>query len=129
MMEYRAEVRTVSSDPGRSARMIPSSCPPMRSMAVRERVLRTSVCNPIRCTCHTSKACSIMRSLASVFTADRCAVPDNQVNPISTTSGIRWRWWDAPGGHCQKCISQYRVAPTTRTVGTPVHRDEGHMGP
>ena len=34
---------------------------------------------------------------------------------MSTTSGTPWRWWLAPGGHCQKASSQKRVAPTTRS--------------
>ena len=78
-MEKRAEVRTVSSDPGRSARMMPSSWPPMRSMAARERELRTSVWSATRWTSQTSKAWVIMSSLASVLTWVRCAGPASQV--------------------------------------------------
>ena len=100
-MEKRAEVRTVSSDPGRSARKMPSSRPPMRSMAAHERLLRTSVCSATRWTSQTSKACVIMSSLASVLTWVRWAGPASQVKPMSTTSGTPWRWWLAPGGHCQ----------------------------
>ena len=87
--------------PGRSARMIPSSWPPMRSIAAQERVLRTSVCKATRCTSHVSNAWVIIRSFASVLTAVRWAEPASQVKPMSTTSGTPWRWWRAPGGHCQ----------------------------
>ncbi len=100
-MEKRADVRTVSSDPGRSARMIPSSWPPIRSMAAHDRLLRTSVWSATRWTSQTSKACVIMSSFASVFTGVRWAGPASQVKPMSTTSGTPWRWWVAPGGHCQ----------------------------
>ena len=56
-----------------------------------------------------------MSSLASVFIGDRWADPASQEYPMSTTSGLPWRWWEAPGGHCQYAISQKRVAPTTRS--------------
>ena len=108
-MEKRADVRTVSSAPGRSARMMPSSWPPIRSMAAYDRSLRTSVCSATRWTFHTSKAWVIMSSFASVLTAVRWAEPASQVKPMSTTSGTPWRWWARPGGHCQKAISQKRV--------------------
>ena len=90
-MEKRADVRTVSSVPGMSARKSPSSRPPIRSMALRDRVLRSSVWKPTRCTCQTSKAWPSMRSLASVFTGDRCADAANHVYPMSTTSGTPTR--------------------------------------
>ena len=90
-MEKRADVRTVSSEPGRSARMMPSSRPPIRSMAAHDRLLRTSVCSPTRCTPQTSKACVSISSFASVFTGVRWAEPASQVNPMSTTSGTPWR--------------------------------------
>ena len=41
-MEKRADVRTVSSDPGLSTRRMPSSCPPIRSMAALMPVLVSS---------------------------------------------------------------------------------------
>ncbi len=78
-MENRQESRTVSSDPGRSARSTPSILPPIRSMAARERVLRTSVRSETRCTPHTSKACPSISNLASVLTGLRCAEPASQV--------------------------------------------------
>jgi hypothetical protein len=40
---------------------------------------------------------------------------------MSTTSGTPWRWWVAPGGHCQKAISQKRVAPTTGRTSRQRH--------
>ena len=54
--EYLAVVRTVSSVAALSARRIPSSWPPILSMAARERRLRTSVCRATRYTFQTSKA-------------------------------------------------------------------------
>ena len=114
MMEKRAEVRTVSSAPGRSPRMIPSSFPPMRSMAAQDRLLRTSVCSATRCTSHTSKAWVIISSFASVLTGVRWADAARNVNPMSRTSGTPARWWRAPGGQSQK-ETQKRVEPTTRS--------------
>ena len=102
----------------------------MRSIAVRERVLRTSVCKPIRWTCHTPKACSIIKSLASVFTADRCAGARQPGEPDIDHVGNPVALVGCPRGPLPEVHLAVPGGPhhQFRTVGLPAHRDEGHMG-
>ena len=77
-IEYIAELRVGPSSPSTWAacqlRSTPSKRPPIRSIARRERSLRSSVLRSSRRTSQTSKAWVIMSNLASVLAAVRCAV-------------------------------------------------------
>ena len=97
----------------------PSSLPPIRSIAARDLAFRASVLRVVRRTPQVSKAWPSMSSLASVFTAVRCASGVSQVQPISTASGrSRDRCCGEPGGHDQRSKLQKRVEPMTRPSRT-----------
>jgi len=94
----------------RCRRSTPSNWAPRRSIARRLRSLRASVHTATRWTFHTSKAWVRSSSFASVLIAVRWAEDDNQVPPISTSSG-----WSRPRGHAG---FRYRVQPTTVASST-----------
>lgn len=71
----------------RCERSTPSNVQPIRSIAARDRALRTSVCRQTHLTCQVSNACVSIRRFMSVFAPVRMAVLLSQVQPISQMSG------------------------------------------
>ena len=94
---------------------MPSSFAPRRSIAARERVLRASVRRFTRTTHQDSKAWVSISSLASVFTAVRCASAASHVQPTSTASG-GCGGARTPAGQRKYSRLKKRVDPITRPV-------------
>jgi len=87
MTEFRVAPSSPFTWAACQLRRTPSKRPPIRSIARRERSLRSSVLRSSRRTPHTSKAWVIMSNFASVLAGVRWAVAARNVPPISAASG------------------------------------------